>query len=72
MARNSSFAENSNDCLKVLNILSLQSIRKFNSTEKVEKVKDQFESDLIKSFFSKRKYFKFDRHEMGHKLIWVN
>ena len=51
MARNSSFAENSNDCLKVLNILSLQSIRKFNSTEKVEKVKDQFKSDLIKSFF---------------------
>ena len=51
MARNSSFAENSNDCLKVLNVLSLQSIRKFNSTEKVEKVKDQFESDLIKSFF---------------------
>ena len=39
MARNSSFAENSTDCLKVLNILSLQSIRKFNPTEKVKKLK---------------------------------
>ena len=45
MARNSSFAENSTDCLKVLNILSLQSIRKFNPTEKVEKVKDKYKSN---------------------------
>ena len=51
MARNSSFAENSTDCLKVLNILSLQSIRKFKPTEKVEKGKDENESNLIKSFF---------------------
>ena len=48
MATNSSFAENNTDCLKVLNILSLQSIRKFNPTEKV---KDEYESNLIKSFF---------------------
>ena len=33
------------------NSTNFQSIRKYNSTEKVEKVKDQFESDLIKSFF---------------------
>ena len=39
MATNLSFAENSTDCLKVLNILSLQSIRKFNPTEKVKKLK---------------------------------
>ena len=51
MARNSSFAENSTDCLKILNILPLQSIRKFNPTEKVEKVKDEYKSNLIKSFF---------------------
>ena len=50
MAIHSSFAENSSDCLKVLNILSLQSIRKFN-TEKTKILKDDEESKLIRSFF---------------------
>ena len=50
MAIHSSFAENSSDCLKVLNILSLQSIRKFNIAEK-KILKDDEESKLIKSFF---------------------
>ena len=51
-ARHSSFAENCDDCLKILNILSLQSIRKFNLGEKTEfPLKDDEESRLIRSFF---------------------
>ena len=51
-ARHSSFAENCADCLKVLNILSLQRVRKFNLREKTEfPLKDNEESKLIRSFF---------------------
>ena len=52
MARKTSFVENCSDCLKVMNILSLPSIRKFNSEEKTENLlSNDEESMLIKSFF---------------------
>ena len=52
MSRNCFFVDNTSDCLKVLNILSLQSIRKFNRAEKTNiLVTDDEESNLIKSFF---------------------
>ena len=52
MSRNYFFVDNTSDCLKVLNILSLQSIRKFNRAEKTNiLVTDDEESNLIKSFF---------------------
>ena len=51
-ARHSSFAENCSDCLKVLNILFLHSIRKFNKREKIDfPLKDDDESKLISCFF---------------------
>ena len=44
--------DNTSDCLKVLNILSLQSIRKFNRAEKTNILMTNDEkSNLIKSFF---------------------
>ena len=52
MFRKCSFVGNTSDWLKVLNILSLQSIRKFNRAEKTNiLVTDDEESNLIKSFF---------------------
>ena len=52
MSRNCFFVDNTSDCLKVLNIFSLQSIRKFNRAEKTNiLVTDDEESNLIKSFF---------------------
>ena len=52
MSRNCSFVDNTSDCMKVLNILSLKSIRKFNRAEKTNiLVTDDEESNLIKSFF---------------------
>ena len=52
MFRKCSFVDNTSDWLKVLNILSLQSIRKFNRAEKTNiLVTDDEESNLIKSFF---------------------
>ena len=52
MFRKCSFVDNTSDWLKVLNILSLQSIRKFNRAEKTNiLMTDDEESNLIKSFF---------------------
>ena len=60
ISRYSTFADNCCDCLKILNICSLQSIKKFNSKEKIEfPLKDDEESNLIRSFFSKWELFKF-------------
>ena len=48
-ARHSSFSANCDGCLKVLNISTLQSIRKFNLKEKNEcPLKDDDESKLTK------------------------
>ena len=50
LSRNCSFAANCSDCLKVLNICSLQSIRKFNFNSKEKNdfpLKDDEESDKI-------------------------
>ena len=52
LSRHSSFDDNCFGCLKVLNICSLQSIKKFNSKEKIEfPLKDDEESNLMRSFF---------------------
>ena len=52
MFRKCSFVDNTSDWLKVLNILSLQSIRKFNRAEKTNIPEtDDEESNLIKSYF---------------------
>ena len=52
LSRHSSFADNCCDCLKVLNICSLQTIRKFNSNEKVAfPLKNYKKTKLIRSFF---------------------
>ena len=53
LSRYSSFANNNcSDCLKVLNICSLQTIRMFHSKEKIAfPLKNDEETILIKSFF---------------------
>ena len=52
MSRKTSFVENSASCLKILNIIGLQSIRKFNKEERTENLlTDDEESVLIRSFF---------------------
>ena len=52
MSRKTSFVDNCSDSLKVLNILSLPQIRKYNRQEKTENIlTDDQESKLIKSFF---------------------
>ena len=53
MSRKSSFVDNCSDSLKVLTILSLQSIRKFNKLEKDTLLKNDEESKQIRSFFER-------------------
>ena len=52
MARKTCFVDNCSDCLKILNLLSLHSIRKHNRVEKTNNLmNDEEESKLIRSFF---------------------
>ena len=50
MARKTCFVDNCSDCLKILNILSLHSIRKHNKVEKTNNLmSDEEESKLIRT-----------------------
>ena len=55
LARQTTFLENSEDCLKVLYAQALHKIRRFEKSTTVKKIEDNEEARTISSFFITRK-----------------
>ena len=56
LARQTTFLENSEDCLKVLYAQALHKIRRFEKSTTVKKIEDNEEARTISSFFITRKW----------------